>query len=104
MGRRQYVRGRARSESKGSGPSAAAARRALWEGLEARQMLCGTVLGQAYHLSLWADTQGGSSSASASVAAFDAPALPTTADVSIAATAPNGMPLLHSLPGAPTAV
>src|SRR5436190_15458614 len=101
MGRSQFVRGRVRSGAKAPERSVVGLR-ALLEGLEPRRLLCGTVLGHTYHLSVWADTTGGAGSASA--AASDVPALPTTSDVSVADTGPNGMPLLHSLAGAPTAV
>ena len=69
-------------------------------------MLCGTVHGQPFHMSLWADTgaDAGTGSAPFVGTASVQSASVAPADISVAAVGPNGMPLLNSLPGAPTAV
>src|SRR5688572_16109660 len=78
---------------------------AAWEPLETRRLMCLDHLVDSGHLSVW-----GMSPSTASVVESSPP--PTTvaassltaADVSIAATAPSGLPWLHSLPGAPVAI
>src|SRR5687768_15975741 len=93
MDRLRFVRGRSRRPLSLRLPQAA--RRAPWEALDARQLLCSTLFGDTLHDDLWATSV---SSQSAEVAA-------APGEVSIAAeTRPDGMPILHSLPGAPTAV
>src|SRR5687767_15547244 len=107
MGRLRFERGRRCRVSAASRPAtgphgsgaggsgSGSSRGAAWETLESRQLMCSTLFG-----GLHQDLSAASVATQSLSVAAAAPG-----GVSIAAeTTPAGLPILHSLPGAPTAV